>query len=680
MLFFGITSLHGSVESGFKALSIYDYFLAKKTFYKCNKKKFEPAACFGLSVIYSRNDNPFFNLDSAAKYINLSLNNYFTQTKKYKLEGFKVDSTSIHQLCDSIGLKNFNRAKKLNTIEAYNKFIIANYLSERKNLDWAIYLRDELEFNQVIAINKSDTTLRFMQSHPQSLFYGEALALKQRQVYEELTITKTAESYVRFIKLHPSSSMLNEAYESLFQIYSNSSDTAGLKKFVGNYSTAPQNTEAWKLLFALTVKSFSNEELEKFLKENPAFPFKNSIVKELELNKKNLLPYLKEDLYGFIDTLGKLVLPAVYESVTEFKEGLSVVSKNDSVFYINKEGVNVFNQYFTEALTFKGPLAAAKQGNKWAFINRQGQIIGSTFDEINELSEDIYVVKLRGKYGAVGSSGQVIIEPRFQKLGDFKNGFAYYVEDGKYGFVSKSGLVSKADYQWISDFNEKQIAIVRQDNVYGLINSKGDIILKPQFDQVLRAPNNTYIIIKDQQYGFYSGNGCFLTPVSYDFYKEKPVEFYTNGTIFKLLKKNEQALVDANGRVSIDFGTYDEVNFASCGLIRVKRKNKYGFTDRKLANVIPYKYSEAEDFSDSTAIAKLKEKHIIVNTSGKELFSSDLKIERFSSKLFFLGEEKTDLVNSKGEKVISGVSSVQQAGKGRFIITLNNGEIKLLTD
>jgi hypothetical protein len=77
-------------------------------------------------------------------------------------------------------------------------------------------------------------------------------------------------------------------------------------------------------------------------------------------------------------------------------------------------------------------------------------------------------------------------------------------------------------------------------------------------------------------YGFYNSNGCFLSSISYDFLKEKSVDFYTNGQIFKLLKKGQQSFIDSNGRTSIEFGTYEEINFASNGLIRVKNKNKYG--------------------------------------------------------------------------------------------------------
>jgi hypothetical protein len=284
------------------------------------------------------------------------------------------------------------------------------------------------------------------------------------------------------------------------------------------------------------------------------------------------------------------------------------------------------------------------------------------------------------KYGALNHLGQVLIELRFQKLGDFKNEFAYYVEDGKYGFISKSGYVYKADLEWISDFNEQQIAIIKQNGAFGLINSSGEIILKPQFDLVLKAPNNYFIVVKNNLYGFYHASGCFAAIMAYDFIKEKPVEFYTNGVVFKLLRKNEQAIADANGKTHVDFGTYEEVHFAHSGLIRAKRKNKYGYLDRKLSVAIPFKFQEAGDFSDSLAVVKSKEKYSLINTSGKEIFTSESAIVKLSRHYYKVEGEEESIINHLGESVFAGIGSLQELNKKLFIVTLKTGEIKFLRD
>ena len=673
-------SVGSNIQKAFKALSIYDYFLAKKKFNSINKKHANAYASYGLAIIYSRNDNPFHNNDSAAKYAALSYFAYLKKPVKMQLSGYVIDSLSILNLCDSIATKNLNLVRKNLSVKTLDEYLKKNYLASSILLKNALYLRDELEFNKVIRQNRSDSTTVFINTHPESEFFQEALLFRQRQIYDESTVGGAASDFIAFIKLYPSNIMVNEAYENLFRLYKRQSNIQGLKEFVHSYPKAPQLNEAWKLLFSLSVKSFSDKELEKFLLEYPGFPFKSSIIKELELNKITLYPFQANELLGYIDTTGKIIIKPEYDAVGNFYEGLAVINKNDSVFYINKENVNQFNEIFSEAYRFKNGMAPVKKNNKWFFINRQGQIISAAYEEVNELSSQLYVVKQNGKYGAIDYLGQAVIEPKFQKLGDFKNDFAYYVENGKYGFVSKSGLVQEAEFEWISDFNEYYTAIVKKANHYGIINSQGAVVLEPEYDLVLRTAGNVFILVKNSMYGFYSGTGCFISPVVYDFLKEKPVEFYTNGTSYKLLHKNEQAMIDANGRITIDFGVYDEVHFASNGLLRVKRKNKFGYADRKLNLIIPFKYNEAGDFTDSVAIVKLKDNISLINVAGKEIYSSEDDIEKLSTNFYIVGDGNKDIINRKGEKVITNVKDIQILNQKLFILTLNNNEIKLLRD
>ncbi|MBA2612582.1 MAG: WG repeat-containing protein [Bacteroidetes bacterium] len=681
LFIFCLSKLSASkLENGFKALSIYDYFKAKKLFAANFKSKNDPYSSYGMAVIYSRNDNPFFNLDSASKYISLSYNLFFIKNQSKVFFQFKIDGVHILQLVDSVAAKGFEKLKKEISINKCNSFLKQNYLANKNLLNEVVYLRDELEYNETVNYNDSRQTKEFVITHPQSAFVQEALLLIDRQIFDESTKDNTDRAYISFIKINPKNILLNSAYEKLFSIYKQNSDVAGLKTFVSNYPKAPQNLEAWKLLFALTVKSFSNSELEKFLEENPNFPLKNSILKELELNNLVLYPYQKEDLFGFVDASAKIIIQPVFDAVSGFSEGLSVVSRNDSVFFINKEDTNPFDQYFVDAYSFNNGIAPVKYGKQWSFINRQGQIISQVYDEINEISDNFYTVKLNGKFGALNNFGQVILEPKFEELGDFKNGFAYYRSENKSGFVSKEGYVHKPEFDWLSDFSTDKIAIVKIGNSYGLINAGGKIILDTKYDQVIKANNGIYIVVLNNLYGFYNSYGCFLSAVAYDFAKEKPADFYTNGQVFKLVKKNQQALMDVNGRTSIDFGVYDEINFASNGLIRVKNKNKYGFVDRKLNLVIPYKYSKASDFKDSCALVQLKDKFFLINLKGKEIYSSIAEIQKISPHYYLVHNESELLVNFKGELVFSDISNIQPINSKILLITLNNGSIKLLHD
>ncbi|HRD38827.1 MAG TPA: WG repeat-containing protein [Bacteroidia bacterium] len=319
-------------------------------------------------------------------------------------------------------------------------------------------------------------------------------------------------------------------------------------------------------------------------------------------------------------------------------------------------------------------------------INRQGQEIAGPFDDLSEQSEQIYTVKLNNKYGALDIYGNYILQPRFDKLGDFKNGKAYYIDNGLYGFITKSGKTFSARYQWISDFDENNIAIVKMNGLYGLINDSDSLFLNARYELILKAEHSNFILVRNNKYGFYSSKNCFITDVDNEFKKELPVSYYTNGLAFKLIKNKKQAIMDANGKVSIEFGMFDEVYFAQNNLIRIKKKNKYGFTDRKLNIVIPCKYLEATDFKDSISIVKTKTETVLISTAGTEVFKTKGSLTRIFAHYFWVEEEEQNLlIDNKGKVLIENASgysmvNLQQNDNAAtyLIIELENKSKKII--
>lgn len=668
------------LEQGFEALSMYDYFKAKKIFYQIQNKKGDAYTAYGLSVIYSRNDNPFSNIDSAGKYILRSYHTFLSDQESLTLSGFTINQKSILNLADSIAHSFFNKIKQVHTESAYEYFLMNYYLADRALLNEVVRLRDELEYNKLLMANKSEVTIKYLITHPQSEFYKDAKMLREHQLYEETTKLKQPEDYIRFIRLYPTNVMVNLALENLYMAYVQAKDAKGLSFFVRTYPQAYQTLEAWKLLFSLSVKDFSFTELERFCEKYPEFPLKNSIHYELELNKLVIYPYNQKDNIGFIDEKGKFVIKPMYDGATDFHEGLAVVSKNDSVYFINKKNKNPFGLVFKDALVFRNGIAPVKINHQWFFINRQGQTISGAFDEINELRDQVYVVKIGDKYGALDQFGKVIIEPKFSKLGDFKNGYAYFSEKGLYGFVSKEGKIHRPEFEWISDFNKERIAVFQQNNKYGLINAYGEVLLTPTYDLILKTDSSVFVIVAAGEYGFFSSSGCFIHSVQYNFQKEKPADYYIKGNLFRLIKNEEQAFADENGKLIVNYGAYQEINFPSDQLMRVKQKNKYGYLDKKLGTAILFKYFSATDFSEGLAMVKYKDLNIIINTYGAEIFSSGGEIERLSKHYYIINDESRSVINQEGDLIYSDLEQVQQVNDSVYILTLNNGEIKLLVD
>jgi len=671
--------LNRLADKAYEALSIYDYFKAKKLFYQSYEKSPSVAAAYGLSVIYSRNDNPFYKADSASKYAQRAAAHFNEQAQSFEIHGFLIDNQQVNNQLKKCIQLCFREALNANQSLAWDKFLLQNLLAAAEVRTEAIYRRDELDFNKVLNENNSKNTRDFLKTHPVSQFYAEAFQLLERQIYEETCPNKNEQELKRFLIQFPKNKMRHSALDVLYSIYRKNNDVQGLKYFVYNYPQSPQINEAWKLLFSLSVRSYSDDELIRFLAMYPEFPLRNTILKELQFSSYRFFAFKNEGSYGYIDTIGNIRIPAMYDNAGSFKEELALVSRNDSVWFINKFNENVFHQVFDEAYGFNSGAAPVKFNGLWKFINRQGQVISPEYEEINELSDNLYVLKVKGKYGAINQFGQSMIEARFDYLSSFKNKSALYRDKDLYGFVNISGYVHKAEFDWLSDFDEWQMAIFRKADKFGLIERNGKVILEAKYNQVIRAENGIYILLKDNRYGFYSADKCFLSDVEYDFQVEKPLDYYFKNDWFRLLKNKSIALMDMNGAIRVNYGVYDDCGFFSNGLLRVKRKKKYAYVDRKLQLSIPYQYEWAEDFKDSVALVKKGGNFEIIDVNGKTLYSSAHKILNVT-KQYFLTESNggKSLINAQGQIILDHIDDMQTLEFPYYVFTLKNGQIKLL--
>src|SRR5436190_1747315 len=98
LFFINKASAKDKIVYGFERLGIHDYFGARESFLEAIKKQPVPA-CYGLSVISSSNNNPFYNLDSARVYILKSEADFRHLTPseeeqiktKYNIDAFKIN-------------------------------------------------------------------------------------------------------------------------------------------------------------------------------------------------------------------------------------------------------------------------------------------------------------------------------------------------------------------------------------------------------------------------------------------------------------------------------------------------------------------------------------------------------------------------------------------------------------
>ena len=164
---------------------------------------------------------------------------------------------------------------------------------------------------------------------------------------------------------------------------------------------------------------------------------------------EKLAPYRGADKnFGFIGTDGKVAIQAKFESVGYFTNGLAWAKTMDKkVGFINPKGDWVIQPTFEAAKDFDATsgLARIKNGDKWAYVNKTGEITYVTMTETwGDFSEGLADGKTGGKVGFFDKTGKWVIQPQFEAIRDFKNGYAAAKQNDKWGMIDKTG-------KWVID-------------------------------------------------------------------------------------------------------------------------------------------------------------------------------------------------------------------------------------
>lgn len=341
-------------------------------------------------------------------------------------------------------------------------------------------------------------------------------------------------------------------------------------------------------------------------------PFKGTVkvVEGETLTLSGTLEEQKEDAPIAIETL--LELKKKYDSVGDFSEGLAYVRQNDMYGFVDKEGQVVIPIAFGYAHSFSEGLAPVHLNGENGYIDKTGQvIIPVQYDVAWSFREGLAGVRQNGKWGFIDKTGNIVIPIKYDNIGSFSEGLAKVQQNGKWGFIDKTGqVVIPFKYDDAIEFSEG-LATVKKNGKYGYINKTGQVVVPIKYDDAFRFSEGMAYVQQNGKYGYIDKTGQVVVPFKYD-----------NANDFcKGLAAVEQygkwGYIDKKGKVVTSFIFDEAYSHREDGLAKVGKNGKYGFIDQNGQNAIPVIYEGAYVFSNGLAGVQLNGKWGWIDKSGK---------------------------------------------------------------
>ena len=170
----------------------------------------------------------------------------------------------------------------------------------------------------------------------------------------------------------------------------------------------------------------------------------NPQIKGIKKFSEGMAPfYNKNGMSGFINTEGKVIIPARFTGVGYFRSGVAWArTKEGLIGFINNNGDWVIEPQFIAVKNFslESEIAQVRVKDTWTYIDKQGNILYPYLaDSFDDYSEGFAKAVTNKKVGFLDNKQEWVIQPQFEATRRFKNGYAAAKQNGKWGLINTKG-------------------------------------------------------------------------------------------------------------------------------------------------------------------------------------------------------------------------------------------------
>lgn len=663
----------GKIEKGFQALSKKNYFDADYYFRK-SLKKHRALAAYGLSELFLKSD--YRNLDSAHKYILMSESNFgvISPKKKQKIQQkLKIDSLAIDKQKHLISNEIFDFYKQQAKEALFIDFLAKNTWSDK--IPSAIIWRDSLAFQTAEKENTSAAFQLFLQKYPESNWKTRATTKFLDLQYDEFARKQTLFAFEEFLATFPNNPHVADAENEIYRLAVPHKIIVQYHAFVKSYPTNRNVKDAWRAIYKLFVTEYSYQRIQEFLTEYPEYPFRKELEEDLSIFNSVYFPFMRNGLYGYMDSEGRTLIQPQYETAYNFQDGIAVVAKNGKWGLINKKNQALIDFSFDEISEFVDNRAVVTLNNKQGLIDRSGRlVVPPDQEDILSLGSDLIAIRLKDDvlYGLYNLNFEIVNTNRFFEVNAFQKGISIVKMENGYGLLSSNGnLVQSGFYESLRAFNDSIYEYVVAGKK-GLMLTNGQKLTEAIYDEFSRfdasgrqllARQGTQLIYLNER-----GQRYFPYPAEYFSGALETAQFYNGIAIYR--KKGKFGLFDLNNKEVLK-PTYDRLGRVGPA-VPAQKEAKWGIIDYKGRTIIPFEFDQIETLPNYGYLMEKAGKLGFYDINFRLVLGTEYDIIKvFESDFLLVSQnEKYGLYTIKGEQLLPfEYNAIQVFEKDCLILT-----------
>ena len=347
--------------------------------------------------------------------------------------------------------------------------------------------------------------------------------------------------------------------------------------------------------------------------------------------------------YGFIDRHGEVRIQPMYKDAAPFYGGVAFVEDDTGWFLINPDGERLSDESWSEMPLLREGILCFSEGGRCGFRTLECEIIAEPrFERALPFTSGFAAVEENGRTGFIDRSGRMAVPAIYDQLifsrigaNVFSEGLAAVSLDGRFGYIdAEHGFVLPPRFHDASLFRDG-IATVAADDGKTAMHRTGDFLFAP-----VKADIGLFFGglagFKPNRWVEYSGVMNTAGAVVLSQYGEAggiPPHRYRNRDFSQrripFSRGGKWGFVDADGCERIA-PCFDEVmNFEACGYASVQKEGRWGLIDRQGDALLECRYLYPIGYDGGDRVTAEDEDRISIY----EIFVVDEKKENGKSRM-----------------------------------------------
>jgi hypothetical protein len=151
--------------------------------------------------------------------------------------------------------------------------------------------------------------------------------------------------------------------------------------------------------------------------------------------------YKSHNESGIIDTAGNFIIAPNVSKIMEVNDGLALVKSPKYDFYFLGSDLKRQNtENYSAAKNFCNGVAPVSRADKWSVINTRGfEMTSSKYQDIDKFQNGFAKVKISRKIGVADENGKIIIEPDYDFINYYSNDLIRVEKENNIGYINIAG-------------------------------------------------------------------------------------------------------------------------------------------------------------------------------------------------------------------------------------------------